>query len=83
MVEIEQVFDDLKSYFGTIKISPNKGMRRYGYYRRNGKRFIRNYGRNIKNGLSLLDLVRDKLKESRDEMYQAMIQDIYGSPGKR
>jgi len=51
-----------REYSASIQLRDD-GMKQYGYVCRNGKRHIRNYKRNVKNGMSLIDLLEARRQE--------------------
>lgn len=57
-----------KSHVAKISVKP--GPKQYGFYKRMGKTFFRNYHRELRNGkgLSLIDIIEDKLKKAQKEL---------------
>lgn len=61
-----------------IKIQ-NGGMRRFKQYTRNGKRFWRNYNRDVAGGCTILGVLADKMNEAKRAMMDALAVNIYSS----
>ena len=62
-----------KSYYESIPIDLNSLCRRqYGYVRRGGKTFTRNYHREIRNGLTFVDLIEARMREVRSSIQRSM-----------
>ena len=55
-------------YTAHLSIKQDAGERCFGVVRRNGKEHFRNYARPIKNGLTLLDILRVRIQEAHDKM---------------
>ena len=66
-----------KSKVATLSIQ--NGPKEYGFYRKKGKTFLRNYHRELKNGngLSQIDLLKVAIKEIEKSMLQEFRRFVY------
>ena len=67
---------DFKWKSVTKPISVKPGPKQYGFYKRMGKTFFRNYHRELKNGkgLTLIDIIQAKVKEAQRRMVKDMFE---------
>lgn len=59
-----------------IKIDKSQEIKNLGYVARNGKKHIRQYKKEIKNGFSILNLLEQRIEDAKEIMKQNLMRKI-------